>query len=362
MKYLYKFLGAFVFSLLLPGVTNATVDFGVETTSTEATEIIFTITGNSGYTMPPFTTWNSHVFTIKYPAAAGPGLIAGITNLEGINFALDGPTVLSAGFYYQKFSTAAAGYMFTVAAGEKKEVSTIQLNNNGNEPEVTFTLVPATETWAIDNSGLPNAEGLFGEQFEGFTDESANALPIKLNRFTATKGQRSVTLDWSTSSELNGSHFDVQRSRDLDSWTTIGTVDAVGESSTIQEYQLVDKDLPLSTRSSKTFYYRLNMIDNDGASELSEVRTVRFDQDGADFIVYPNPSLNEVFVNLSSITTETGPATMNVINMAGERVKKVTLSTNDDISVDISNITAGVYYFVVRQGEETFSQKVIKID
>ena len=163
-------------------------------------------------------------------------------------------------------------------------------------------------------------------------------------------------------SEVNGSHFDVQRSRDLDSWTTIGTVEAVGESSTLQEYQLVDSDLPLSTRSSKNFYYRLNMVDNDGTTELSEVRTVRFDQDGAEFIVYPNPTHNEVFVNLSSITTESGPATMNVINMKGERVKQVSLSSNNDISVDVSNITAGVYYFIVVQGEDTFTQKVVKID
>ncbi|MGK0316771.1 MAG: hypothetical protein ACI86M_003006, partial [Saprospiraceae bacterium] len=59
------------------------------------------------------------------------------------------------------------------------------------------------------------------------------ALPIKLNRFTATKGDESVNLDWSTSSEINGSHFDVQRSQNLSDWATIGRVDAVGESSTL---------------------------------------------------------------------------------------------------------------------------------
>ena len=211
-----------------------------------------------------------------------------------------------------------------------------------------------------DDGGV-TATSTNGGDSQAQTTESI-ILPIVLRRFTATKGEKSVNLDWSTSTEINASHFDVQRSRDLSTWTTIGTVDAVGESSTLQEYQLVDNDLPLSTRSSKTFYYRLNMVDNDGAAELSEVRTVRFDIDGAEFIVYPNPSINEVFVNLSSITTETGPATMNVINMKGERVKDVTLSTNDDISVDVSTLTAGVYYFVVRQGEETFTQKVIKID
>ncbi len=227
-----------------------------------------------------------------------------------------------------------------------------------------------TEMFLLDEGGLPGAafafapnvlnNGFGGNVYNGIEPESA--LPIKLNRFTATKVEKSVNLNWSTSSEINASHFDVQRSQDLSDWATIGTLQAIGESITEQNYDLLDSDLPLNTRSSKTFYYRLNMVDNDGEAELSEIRTVRFDQDEVSFIVYPNPSNNEVFVNLSTITSETGPATLNVINMKGERVKEVTLSSNDDINVDMSNITAGVYLFVVKQGQETFTQKVIKID
>jgi len=191
----------------------------------------------------------------------------------------------------------------------------------------------------------------------------ATVLPIKLHSFSATKDRDNVKLDWITESEVNGSHFDVQRSSDLESWTTIGTVEAVGESSSKQAYELLDDRVPLNTRGSdKTFYYRLNMVDNDESQEYSEVRVVRFDQQEASFIVYPNPSNNEIFVNLSSITAETGPATMNVVNMQGALVKNVQLATNDDISVDISTLQAGAYFFLVKQGEETFAQKVIKVD
>lgn len=193
--------------------------------------------------------------------------------------------------------------------------------------------------------------------------DQSSVLPIVLKSFDVSKrDERSVNLNWSTSSEINGSHFDVQRSQNLTDWSTIGTVKAIGESTTEQNYNLVDKDLPLSARSTKYFYYRLNMVDNDGSQEHSEVRTVRFNQDGADFIVYPNPSINDVFVNLSSITTETGPATMNVMNTNGQLVKQVTLSTNDDIRVDVSDFTAGTYFFIVSQNEKTFTQKIIKID
>jgi len=189
-------------------------------------------------------------------------------------------------------------------------------------------------------------------------------LPIILRSFTATKNDRSVDLNWITSSEINGSHFEIERSQDLNSWSNIGTVQAIGESSTAQEYSFLDDKLPLNTRQDhKTFYYRLNMVDNDGASEYSDTRTVRFDLDGeADFLVYPNPSINEVYVNLSSITPETGPATLMIININGQLVKRVTMATSDDIRIDVSDLTGGVYNFVIRQGEQTFSQKVIKVD
>jgi len=190
------------------------------------------------------------------------------------------------------------------------------------------------------------------------------SLPIVIRTFEATKLDKAVNLDWTTSSEINGSHFEVERSQDLSSWINIGNVNAIGESNTIQEYSFLDDNLPLNARSDKKiFYYRLNMVDNDGASEYSEVRSARFDLDGqGDFLVYPNPSINEVYVNLSSITTESGPVNMNIINMNGQLVKQVKLTSSDDIRVDVSDLIAGVYYFIANQGEETFTQKVIKVD
>jgi len=42
----------------------------------------------------------------------------------------------------------------------------------------------------------------------------------------------------------------------------------------------LDTEVPLYLRdANKTFYYRLNMVDNDGSQEYSEVRVVRFDQE-----------------------------------------------------------------------------------
>ncbi|NJN35007.1 MAG: T9SS C-terminal target domain-containing protein, partial [Saprospiraceae bacterium] len=65
-----------------------------------------------------------------------------------------------------------------------------------------------------------------------------------------------------TASERNGSHFDVQRSKDGKTFTTIGQVKAVGNSLTLQRYEFSDEN-PLSG----TNYYRLNAVDLDGAAK-----------------------------------------------------------------------------------------------
>lgn len=189
-------------------------------------------------------------------------------------------------------------------------------------------------------------------------------LPIDIKSFTVTKLERAAQLDWSTSSETNGSHFEIERSQDLLNWSTLGTVDAVGESTVEQNYSFLDNTLPLNARNNhKVFYYRLNMVDNDGSNEYTDARSVRFDIDGEEeFLIYPNPSINEVYVNLANITEETGPATMHIINMNGQLVKKVTLASSDDIRVDVSDLLAGTYFFVARQAEKTFTQKIIKVD
>ena len=281
-----------------------------------------------------------------------------IVNHQAVNNPLV-PITHTGYFVYQNIDNNFVGIELDPA--ESILLGTVIFNNSDNKPN------DGGEGFIETTAEQPGLE-YSGADFIGhpvFTDgPQQQILPIVIRSFVASKNDRAVDLDWSTSSETNGSHFEIERSQDLSSWSQLGTVEATGESTTVQEYSFLDDKLPLNARTDhKTFYYRLNMVDNDGQSEYSEVRSVRFDMDGeGDFLVYPNPSINEVYVNLSNITPESGPATMNILNMNGQLVKNVSLETSDDIRVDISDMTAGVYYFVVRQEAQTFSQKIIKID
>ncbi len=88
------------------------------------------------------------------------------------------------------------------------------------------------------------------------------ALPVELSTFNGVSKGQDNYLFWVTSSEHNTSHFNLQKSRDGETWTTIITLNASGNSNTQIEYDVVDyKVEPIIN------YYRLQQYDNDGVYE-----------------------------------------------------------------------------------------------
>jgi len=362
MKYLY----IFTFSLLFNFAIAQNVQFGytVEATSATTRVLTFTATNTGAAETIQAGTWRVYYNSTKTAFDVGDATPLGadggtplytFTNVAGTNTAAPGAD------NYIDLNGLTFGTALNIPDANPVTIFTITMENVSADPD------PMNDVYFVNTAEDPvvaySGSGGSGNPIN-VSGPQSQSLPIDLKSFTATKNERSVQLDWETSSETNGSHFDVERSQDLETWELIGTVDAVGESSTLQTYDFLDDKLPLNARNNhKTFYYRLNMVDNDESAEYSEVRSVRFDLDGeGDFLVYPNPSVNEVYVNLSSVTPETGPATLNIIDMNGKLVRKVPLMSNDDIQVDVSNMISGVYYFMAQQGENTFTQKVIIVD
>ncbi len=215
-------------------------------------------------------------------------------------------------------------------------------------------------TMDVDPDGNSGAAITIG--YEDIPGSAPINLPIRLRDFTATKlNDRAAKLAWSTQTEENGSHFEIERSLDGHDWSFIGRVKAVGESSQLQNYSYVDAKLPLDGRSEKPFFYRLKMVDKDGTFEYSGTRRVVFDALGGSLIVYPNPARGEVFVAMPDITPDRGIADLTIMNAQGKLIRKMKLMTNDDYRVDMSGFDAGVYYFHATFNGNTYTQKVVTI-
>ncbi|MDX1410072.1 MAG: hypothetical protein R3330_18105, partial [Saprospiraceae bacterium] len=78
------------------------------------------------------------------------------------------------------------------------------------------------------------ADPNFGLNLTDYTPNVVAALPLDLLVFHADrKGDRSALLNWSTVNEINTSHFEIERSVDLENWELIGSVEAAGESTEV---------------------------------------------------------------------------------------------------------------------------------
>jgi hypothetical protein len=175
-------------------------------------------------------------------------------------------------------------------------------------------------------------------------------LPVKLISFDATSENGKANLTWKTSEESNSSHFEVQRSKDGKQWTTIQTVKALGESKIEHTYTALDAD-PLSGNN----LYRLNMVDQDGSSTYSRVRSLKFEPVTSG--LYPNPVSDELTIEALD---ERKISNVSIVNTTGREVFN---STGKAVSkIDVSSFKAGVYIVKVKatNGEEN-SYKVLVV-
>ena len=162
-------------------------------------------------------------------------------------------------------------------------------------------------------------------------------LPVELTHFTVERQQRQVVLQWTTASELNSDYFDVQRSADGVTWTTIDQVISVGNSSWSTDYEAIDES-PLAGWS----YYRLQQVDFDGTTDYSPVRAVEFQKATAPIRVYPNPSSDYVYVEGSML----GEAPIRVFSSSGMEVTHQVASqqeNSDRLRIDLSALPTGIY-------------------
>lgn len=94
-------------------------------------------------------------------------------------------------------------------------------------------------------------------------------LPVELIAFAGVCDHGTARLSWSTATESNNDRFDLQRSEDLVTWRTVGSLAGAGASQQRIDYQLEDQEALVGTA-----YYRLRQVDNDGSSTLSNVIAV----------------------------------------------------------------------------------------
>ncbi|WP_158638305.1 T9SS type A sorting domain-containing protein [Panacibacter ginsenosidivorans] len=117
------------------------------------------------------------------------------------------------------------------------------------------------------------------------TLSTAEVLPIHLNNFKVEADNNHVKVTWTTTSEINNDHFEVERSTDAINWKTVATIKGSGTSSIAHSYSALDVS-PVKGNN----YYRIKQYDLNGKSFISDVRSIKMFVDNSLLTVYPNPA------------------------------------------------------------------------
>lgn len=180
------------------------------------------------------------------------------------------------------------------------------------------------------------------------------ALPVELTEFTAKPQNNTVSLSWTTSSEINSDYFDILRSNDANIWEFVGKLEATGNSNKESKYNLVDNS-PIIGSS----YYKLVQYDLNGNSKEYGPKHVEFKQEQINE-VYPNPASSSIFVNYN-LNNFDDNVSIEIYNSIGQVVK--TFKTNglegkNVKEVSVSDLNSGMYTVRIFSNSKTISNNI----
>ena len=202
---------------------------------------------------------------------------------------------------------------------------------------------------APSNSNFAVTATSTGFSVFGAGSDDGDPLPVELVSFTGNCADGVVDVTWTTASEYNSSHFELENSRDGITWDVVYTKDAAGQSTELIEYTYNDVHA-----NGGDNYYRLTQVDIDGTSKTYDVINVSCSQTTSGyFSIFPNPSSGsfQVILNNAEII---GDARMNVVDTKGNMVLSKSLDVKSGINMYVVNevLAPGIYYVSVQNGDK----------
>lgn len=185
-------------------------------------------------------------------------------------------------------------------------------------------------------------------------------LPLNLLSFSGINSGSSNLLEWTTSSEQNGSYFELQRSINGINFDNVATVATAGNSAVNKVYQYNDN---ISSITTTLFYYRLKMVDISGRFKYSSVIKLVLNNKGVFSVtVSPNPVVDQLNVQVEATTK--GKAIITLNSMDGKKILRQNAYLNKGSNIvpidKMDNLPGGIYLLKVVTDTEEKIVKVIK--
>lgn len=178
-------------------------------------------------------------------------------------------------------------------------------------------------------------------------------LPVRLMSFDARKSGSTSVLTWETAFEYNSDYFEVQRAGGDKVFSKIATIESVGNSQSHQSYDYIDE-----SPHAEVSYYRLHMMDRDGGSSFSPIKSVAFDGEDLKVRLWPNPAQSELNIEVQGGIAE--PGKLSIINSEGRIIMEQSFHVNlQKSTVDLSRVGPGLYTVIIQSAHHYSTQKFV---
>lgn len=235
-------------------------------------------------------------------------------------------------------------------------------NSLGLPGAVTWTQEAPTDIGnaVITSLSLRPADGrlLVGTHGYGmwYTSLPIPALPVSLTEFKGNLQNKQVLLQWSTSTEINSMHFELEKSWDGNSYKKIATIAAAGFSNTVKKYSFADKE-----KLSEKNFYRLRSVDMDGSSKLSNIVLIKPPDIQQEMIVLSNPFKNNISIRF--VKTPEAAGDLRLTDMAGRLIATQKIAIGEQqvqLILPAGKISRGLYQLHAEINGRKFVKQVLK--
>jgi hypothetical protein len=188
-----------------------------------------------------------------------------------------------------------------------------------------------------------------------------STLPVKMESFSAMlMNNNRASLKWTTTSEINVSHFILERSIDGVNFTNVAVVFAIGNTTDRTNYSFIDN---LSYLQSGIVYYRILSVDIDGKSTFSATRIIRISPEAGpaiSILTYPNPVTNELRVGIPE-NWQNKKVVYELINTSGTVASRTEMANGSQTEIiRTSTLAPGLYFVRVSCDGQNAQQKIVK--
>jgi protocatechuate 3,4-dioxygenase beta subunit len=198
---------------------------------------------------------------------------------------------------------------------------------------------------------------MVGSPTAGYTSTKTFTLdtivPLELLGFVAGLDGKNRTLWWTTASEINVSHFDVERSNHPSKgFDSIGEVTAKNTSA-MCHYSLIDYNIS----TDEVSYYRLKMMDFDGSFSYSKVVTVN-NEAVKNISVSPNPATSDIVIKHPKAFNNT---LVKIISAGGHVISTGSIQKDATATqLSVNDLAQGFYFVIIESGIDRHVFKFLK--